>query len=339
VWAFLPTYICALLAVIPASIVRKLGRAVRQARELGNYRLGERLGEGGMGEVYRASHRLLARPAAVKLISPAQLGARDANGQQLLAERFRREASAAASLRSPHTIELYDFGVAADGTLYYAMELLDGIDLQTLVEDHGPQPPGRVIHLLRQACLSLGEAHRRGLVHRDIKPSNLMICRMGTEVDYLKILDFGLVKVETPADAKLTAPEVTAGTPAYMPPEAIDGVATLDHRADLYALGCIAYWLLCGRPVFQGSSALAILVKHGREPPPPMSGGVAPVPEDLQALVMACLEKDPDRRPGDALALEKALAACVGADAWTADHAAAWWARHRPESPDGPPPA
>ncbi|MEO8450503.1 MAG: serine/threonine-protein kinase [Gemmatimonadota bacterium] len=332
VWAFLPTYICAGLAVIPASIVRNLGRAVHQARELGNYRLEERVGGGGMGEVYRASHRLLARPAAVKLISPTQLGARDQNGQQLLSERFRREASAAASLRSPHTIELYDFGVAADGTLYFAMELLDGIDLQKLVDEHGPIPPARAVHLLRQACLSLGEAHRRGLVHRDIKPSNLMICRMGTEVDYLKILDFGLVKKQAPTDAQLTAPDMTAGTPAYMPPEAIDGVALLDHRADIYALGCVAYWLLTGRPVFQGSSALSILVKHGREQPTPLSNTVEPVGPDLERLVMRCLEKDPNDRPQDALTLEKELAACTVTAAWTPDEAVAWWAIHRPEA-------
>src|SRR6185503_7091389 len=193
-WFVFPNVIGAVLSTIPARVVRGLGRAVAEAREVGNYRLGEQIGKGGMGEVYVATHRLLARPAAVKVILPAQLGARDLAGQLEVAERFRREASAAANLRSPHTIELYDFGTAADGTLFYAMELLDGLTLQALVDRFGAQQPGRVIHLLRQACLSLAEAHRMGLVHRDIKPSNLMSCRMGTEVDYLKVLDFGLVK-------------------------------------------------------------------------------------------------------------------------------------------------
>ena len=335
VWAFLPTYICAFLAVIPAQIVRRLGRQIKEAREVGSYRLEERIGAGGMGEVFRATHRLLARPAAVKLIAPGQLGGA---AQSLLLERFRREASAAASLRSPHTIELYDFGLAANGGLYYAMELLDGLDLQVLVDEFGPQQPARVVRILRQACLSLGEAHRRGLVHRDIKPSNLMVCRMGTQLDFLKVLDFGLVKMDAPADTKLTAPEVTAGTPAYMPPEAIDGVATFDHRADLYALGCVAYWLLCGRPVFQGTSPLAVLMKHGRDAPPPMLGSIVPVPDDLERLVLQCLEKDPAHRPDDALALERSLARCDLADAWTDEDAAAWWASYWPERSEAPGP-
>jgi serine/threonine-protein kinase len=329
-WMFVPTYVSAGLAVLPAHVLRKLGREVREARELGNYRLETRLGAGGMGEVWRASHRLLARPAAVKLISPAQLSARDEGGQQLLLERFRREAAAAAALRSPHTIELYDFGVANDGTLYYAMELLEGVDLNTLVRRFGTQPPARVIHLLRQACLSLGEAHRRGLVHRDIKPSNLMVCRMGTLVDFLKVLDFGLVKVEQRTDSALTAPDVAAGTPEFMAPEAIDGVRNLDQRADLYALGCVAYWLLTGRPVFEGPSPLAILVKHSREAPAPMDGGVEPVPADLEALVFQCLEKDPDHRPGDALELERALGECADARRWTRADAERWWEENLP---------
>ena len=330
VWSFLPTYICAALAVIPASIVRGLGQKAREAHELGSYRLGELLGKGGMGEVYRASHRLLARPAAVKVISAAHLG-RDNGSRDLISERFHREASAAASLRSPHTIDLYDFGVAGDGTLYYAMELLDGVDLHSMVQRHGPMEPGRAIHLLRQACLSLAEAHRRGFVHRDIKPSNLMICRMGTEVDFVKVLDFGLVKVETPLDSKITAADVAAGTPEYMAPETIDGVGTIDHRADLYALGCVGYWLLCGRPLFQGRSPLAVLMKHVNEPPPPFSGPATPVPEDLQSVLMRCLAKNPDERYGDALLLERALASCELGAAWSAEAAAAWWGLHLPE--------
>lgn len=336
-WAFIPNYIAAGLAVIPARIVRGLGQAVREARQLGNYRLEERLGAGGMGEVYRASHRLLARPAAVKVIAPQHLGLAPGGIQSLVVERFRREASAAASLRSPHTIELYDFGVVRGGSLFYAMELLDGIDLQTLVTRHGPQPPGRVIHLLRQACLSLAEAHQRGMVHRDVKPSNLMICRMGTQVDFLKVLDFGLVKVSAPGDAALTAPDVTAGTPAYLPPEAIDGVHLLDHRADLYALGCVGYWLLAGRPVFDAASPLVVLMKHARDEPPPIASDLGPVPRDLEAVIRQCLAKAPDDRPADALILEAALAACADAGSWGPSEAAAWWDAHLPACPEPAP--
>jgi serine/threonine-protein kinase len=328
-WAFAPAYICAGLAVVPATIVRRLGAAVKQARELGNYHLGERLGAGAMGEVYRASHRLLARPAAIKLMSPMQLGARDPEGQALMAERFRREAGAAASLRSPHTIGLYDFGQTADGTLYYAMEMLDGIDLQTLVDRHGPLPPARAAHLLRQACRSLAEAHRRGFVHRDIKPSNLMLCRMGTEVDYLKVLDFGLVQVRT-VDQRLTAPDVTAGTPAYMAPEAIDGVAAVDHRADLYALGCVAYWLISGRQVFRGASVIAVMMQHSRHAPPPLTSPHGPICHALESIVMRCLAKDPAERPADALEIERVLAGCAGS--WSGDQATEWWRIHLPES-------
>ena len=330
VWMFLPTYICAALAVVPASIVRRLGQAAKEAHELGSYRLGDLLGRGGMGEVYRASHRLLARPAAVKVISAAQLGAGDQGTRHLLSERFHREAAAAASLRSPHTIDLYDFGVAADGTMYYAMELLDGLDFQTLVLRHGPLEPARAVHLLRQACLSLAEAHRRGFVHRDIKPSNLMTCRMGTQVDFVKVLDFGLVKVEAPVERSLTGADVAAGTPEYMAPEAIDGVATVDHRADIYALGCVAYWLLCGRPVFQGQTALAVLMKHASHDPPPLSGSRGSISPELEAVVLRCLAKAPEDRFADAERLERALAA-TEPGCWTPDRSDAWWAIHRPE--------
>ncbi len=324
-WMILPNAVGAAMSMVPARVVRGLGRAVAEAREVGNYRLGDLLGKGGMGEVYVASHRLLARPAAVKVIAPAHLGARDVVGQLEVAERFRREASAAANLRSPHTIELYDFGTAADGTLFYAMELLDGLTLQSLVDRFGPVSPGRVIQILRQVCLSLAEAHGKGLVHRDVKPSNLMICRMGTEVDFVKVLDFGLVKATTQMGKALTGEDIAAGTPAFMAPEAIDGVHGLDHRADLYAVGCVAYWLLAGRPVFDGNTALAVLVKHGREVPPPLTGTAGPVEPDLSALMFQCLEKDPARRPADALALEAALSACRQASAWTRADSRAWW--------------
>jgi serine/threonine-protein kinase len=334
-WHVFPNAIGAVLSMVPARVVRGLGRAVAEAREVGNYRLGGQLGKGGMGEVYVASHRLLARPAAIKMISAEQLGGNNPVSSEEIAERFRREASAAANLRSPHTIELYDFGTASDGTLYYAMELLDGITLHTLVDSYGAQPAGRVIHVLRQACLSLAEAHGMGLVHRDIKPSNLMLCRMGTEVDYLKVLDFGLVKASggAPTDRQLTADHIAAGTPDFMAPESIEGVHGLDHRADLYALGCVAYWMLAGRPVFTGNTALAILMKHAREAPPPLSGTVGEVGADLQRVVFQCLEKDPARRPANALELEAALAGCAQASEWSRADAERWWAANLPLTP------
>src|SRR3954467_5373555 len=193
-WDFIPTYISAFLVVIPVKIIHRLGQQVKRARELGSYRLEEPLGKGGMGEVFRATHQMLARPAAVKLIRPELLGSSSPAAAKIMVERFRREAEAAASLRSPHTISLYDFGVASDGTFFFVMELLDGLDLETLVERFGPVPPERAVHLIRQACESLEEAHVRGLVHRDIKPSNIFTCRMGLVVDFVKVLDFGLVK-------------------------------------------------------------------------------------------------------------------------------------------------
>jgi hypothetical protein len=211
-WDFLPTYICAFLVVLPVKIIHNLGQQVRRARELGSYRLEEPLGKGGMGEVFRATHQMLARPAAVKLIRSEILGSSTPSAARVITERFRREAEAAASLRSPHTISLYDFGVSQDGTFFLVMELLDGLDLETLVERFGPVPPARAVYLLRQACESLAEAHTRGLVHRDIKPSNIFTCRMGLEVDFVKVLDFGLVKAIGDGDRQatlLTAPDST----------------------------------------------------------------------------------------------------------------------------------
>src|SRR5215212_923220 len=217
-WDFLPTYICAFLVVLPVKIIHRLGQQVRRARELGSYRLEEPLGKGGMGEVFRATHQMLARPAAVKLIRSEIIGSSSPAAAKVFTERFRREAEAAASLRSPHTINLYDFGVSQDGTFYLVMELLDGLDLETLVERFGPVPADRTVYLLRQACESLAEAHTRGLVHRDIKPSNIFTCRMGLDVDFVKVLDFGLVKAvgENSEATLLTAPDSTTGTPAYI---------------------------------------------------------------------------------------------------------------------------
>ena len=214
-----------------------------------------------MGEVWRARHRLLIRPAAIKLIRQRALGAM-AGDPELLVRRFEREARATAALTSPHTVQLYDFGVTEDGRLYYVMELLDGLDLDTLVRQHGPLPAERVVHLLRQVCSALQDAHGNGLVHRDIKPANVVVSRAGTTFDFVKVLDFGLVKLDSARSAdkdaiKLSAEGSWSGTPGYMAPEVVLGAADTDHRVDLYALGCVAYWLLTGKMVFEGENAHA----------------------------------------------------------------------------------
>jgi serine/threonine-protein kinase len=339
-----PPFLAAALAVVPAQVIRRLGREVRKARELGSYRLGALLGEGGMGEVYEATHQLLARPAAVKLIRSDYLGRVDTESAQSAIERFRREATAAAMLRSPHTIELYDFGPTGDGSFYFAMERLEGVSFEGLVQRFGPVPPERVLYLLRQACLSLAEAHAHGLVHRDIKPTNLYACRMGLEVDFVKVLDFGLVKERLPeaeAALKLTAADALTGTPAFMAPEAALGDPDIDHRVDIYALGCVAYWMLTSQLPFNAANTIQMLYKQANErPKPPSAGAQQSVPAAVDALVLDCLAKAPGDRPGDALKLIERIDACTGMEPWTGSRAQAWWERHLPASvPLTPPPS
>jgi len=328
-WLILPGYVCAALAVVPANVIRGLGKQVTRARELGSYQLEEQIGKGGMGEVYRAKHRLLARPAAVKLISPAALRGASPDENRIVIERFRREAEAAATLRSPHTIELYDYGVAEDGTFYYVMELLDGIDFQQLVAQHGPLPPERVIHLISQACDSLGEAHLAGLVHRDVKPSNILACRMGLAADYVKVLDFGLVKHDakhSSNEVEITSAGAVSGTPAYMAPESVSGIGAVGPAADVYALGCVAYWLLTGHTVFKAANATMMMMQHVTNAPvPPSLKAPHPVPRDLEEIVMRCLAKDPAERPSDAAVLAEMLSRCRVALPWTDSRAHEWW--------------
>jgi eukaryotic-like serine/threonine-protein kinase len=343
-WNFLPTYICAFLVVIPVKIIHGLGQQVRRARALGSYRLEEPLGKGGMGEVFRATHQMLARPAAIKLIRPEIIGSSTPTAARVITERFRREAEAAASLRSPHTISLYDFGVSQDGTFFLVMELLDGLDLETLVERYGPVPPERAVHLLRQACESLAEAHARGLVHRDIKPSNIFTCRMGLDVDYVKVLDFGLVKSiddEGREATLLTAPDATTGTPAYIAPEVIRGDRAPDHRVDIYTLGCVGYWLLTGRLVFQAPNAIQLMFQHANtQPTPPSERSELEIPAALDQVILSCLAKLPEDRPQSAGELSRLLATAVPAAEWNEEQAHRWWDRHHPEAagvrlPDG----
>lgn len=333
-WDFLPTYICAFLVVIPVKIIHSLGQQVRRARELGSYRLEEPLGKGGMGEVFRATHQMLARPAAVKLIRSEIIGSSTPAAARVITERFRREAEAAASLRSPHTISLYDFGVAQDGTFFLVMELLDGLDLETLVERYGPVPPDRTVHLLRQVCASLAEAHTRGLVHRDIKPSNIFTCRMGLDVDFVKVLDFGLVKAMGDGDREatmLTAPDATTGTPAYIAPEMVRGDRVADHRVDIYTLGCVGYWLLTGRLVFQAPNAIQLMYQHANATPvAPSQRSELEIPAVLDRVILSCLAKHPEDRPQCALELSHLLAAAVPESSWNQERAHRWWDRHHP---------
>ena len=316
-------------AVVISTVVTQLGRHVAKAREMGSYQIGELLGRGGMGEVYRATHRMLARPAAIKLIRPEMLGGPDDSSGQLAVKRFTREAEAAANLRSPHTVEVYDFGVTDDGTFYLVMEMLDGLDLQTMVQQHGPLPEQRVIHILRQVCDSLQEAHVRGLVHRDIKPANIHVGRVGLVHDFVKVLDFGLVKPMShrgDGDSLKTAAGLTPGTPAYMAPEIL-GDGPVDGRADIYALGCVAYYLLTGKLVFDAENPMQMIVRHATvEPVAPSRRTEMPVSQSMDNIVLYCLAKEPNERMPSASQLHRALGE-IECEAWSEEDAASWWKR------------
>jgi serine/threonine-protein kinase len=322
-----PNYLLLGVAVVISQVVTRLGQQVARERELGSYLLGELLGRGGMGEVYRATHRMLARPAAIKLIRPEVLAVGDREATQLAIARFRREAQAAANLRSPHTVELYDFGVTEDERLYFVMEFLEGMDLESLVGQHGPVPGRRVAHILRQVCESLEEAHASGLVHRDIKPANIHVGRVGLRYDFVKVLDFGLVKSVAGGNDEhslATAAGLTPGTPAYMAPEMALGEA-VDGRADLYALGCVAYYLLTGQRVFEAENAFQLIAKHLQEVPVPPSQRTGLLVEPpLERLVLDCLAKSPEGRPQSAAELDRMLGE-TGMQPWTEEEARQWW--------------
>ena len=316
------------MAAITSRTLYHLRRSVREANELGQYALEEKLGTGGMGEVWRARHRLLVRSAAVKLIRPELLMSADTDPEVVL-RRFEREARATAALQSPHTVQLYDFGEAEDGTLFYVMELLVGIDLETLVTRFGPVPPERAVHILKQVCHSLDEAHQNGLTHRDIKPANIFVTGTGTERDFVKVLDFGLVQLRPMRAGNgdgLTTEANVACTPAYAAPEIARGEASYDHRVDIYSLGCVAYWLLTGQRVFEGTTVMQLLIDHASTPPPrPHTRTELPIPPDLEQLIMECLEKDPGRRPADAHLLAQRLTTCRLPEQWTPERAERWW--------------
>ncbi len=319
----------AAVAIYGSHKISELRRQAFAARKLGQYRLKQRLGSGGMGEVYLAEHVLLKRPCAVKVIRPEQAG-----DQKTLA-RFEREVQATAMLTHGNTVEVFDYGHAEDGTFYYAMEYLPGPNLEELVAHHGPLPAERAVYLLRQACSALGEAHGLGMVHRDLKPSNLIACERGGIHDVIKLLDFGLVHSASLGkhDTRLTQEGSVAGTPAYLSPEQARGSDDLDARSDIYSLGAVAYFLLTGRPPFVGGTAMDVIVAHLSQTPAPLAEYRAGLPADLQAIIARCLEKEPSKRFADAEGLERALAACSCACRWTAQDAAAWWQQH-PESPE-----
>jgi serine/threonine-protein kinase len=329
-----------MLSTATSVVIYGLRRRVRDAEQLGQYRLEEKVGEGGMGTVYRASHAFLRRPTAVKLLPPERAGAENIR-------RFEQEVQLTAQLRHPNTITIFDYGHTADGLFYYAMEYVDGLTLSDLVSRTGPLPAGRVVHLMRQAASALAEAHGVGLVHRDIKPGNIMVHLLhphGAEGDFVKVLDFGLVKeVGGEAGIELTNASNLAGTPLYMAPESLTSPEAVDGRADLYALGCVTYYLLTGTHVFGGDNIVEVCGHHlHTTPEPPSSRLGRSISADLEDLVMCCLRKDPAERPSNALELEQRLLGCADVPAWTHEDAKAWWAAHgqrapgAARSPDGP---
>ncbi len=303
-----------------ARTLSRLRRQVVEARKLGQYRLQRRIGCGGMGEVYLAEHQLLKRPCAVKLIRPCA-----ATDSRALA-RFEREVRLTATLSHPNTVDVYDYGRAEDGTYYYVMEYLRGLSLAELVERHGPLPPERTVYLLRQVCGALREAHAAGLIHRDLKPSNIFAARRGGMEDVAKLLDFGLVRpAATVGAAHLSAEGQIVGTPQYMSPEQARGAHELDERSDIYSLGAVAFYLLTGRPPFEGDDGISVLIAHARDPVTPPSQIRPSIPEDLEQVVLRCLAKDTAERFEDAERLERALAGCACAQDWDQDRAAHWW--------------
>lgn len=337
---YLANYTSAIVAILPSQVFQGLGRRLREARELGNYELIRRLGRGGMGEVWLARHRLLARPAAVKLISTETLGASSALETQAILRLFEQEAQATAALSSEHSVRLFDFGATDDGSFYYVMELLAGRDLESLVREFGPIPTERALYLLRQVCASLAEAHMKGLVHRDIKPANIFVCHIGLEYDFVKVLDFGLVqgKVQGRATTDVVrrptgGTDRVRGTPGYMAPEVILQ-RSVDRRADVYGLGCVAYFMLTGQDVFHRNTRnqTEALLDHVHASPVRPSALVdLPIPQGVDALVLACLEKDPDKRPQDATEILTLMDDCHMAGGWSSERAQEWWLAHLPD--------
>ncbi len=309
------------IAALASNLNLSLRRTSYDASKLGQYDLHEMIGSGGMGEVYRATHSLLKRETAVKMIRA------EASGKDVL-NRFEREVRQTSRLTHPNTIAIFDYGHTANGVFYYAMELLDGADLRRIVEYDGPLPAGRVIHILEQACGALSEAHKKGMVHRDVKPANLMLCERGGVPDVVKLLDFGLVRDFSAAmGSKRREDKMLAGTPETMPPEVMYPDA-VGPRSDLYSLGCVAYYMLSGQPVFKGKDTRSLIRMHQSVHPEQLTERNPDVPQDLAKLVHRCLAKSMDQRPNDAAGLRDELLRCADAGSWTTDDATVWWKAH-----------
>jgi serine/threonine-protein kinase len=328
---FLPDLLAAAWSLLLSRYVYGMGHALGTARRMGYYELTERVGHGGMGEVWRAKHRMLARPAAIKVIAPEALG----HGGDLtstLIRRFEREVQTTATLQSQHTVQVYDFGVTEDGALYYVMEYLEGLNLQTMIESYGPIPPERAVHFLLQMLESLDEAHRAGLVHRDIKPANIIAGKYGVHYDFIKLLDFGLARCVENTHSTGTVFPMVAGTPAFMAPESALNTQNADVRSDLYAVGAVGYWMLTGRLLFEeGLSDFETLMEHiNNVPVPPSQKSETPIPPELDRIIMACLEKNPNDRPQTAAELMARLKAIPLASTWAPERAEHWWQAHRP---------
>jgi len=334
IWIF-PILVAVVWSFLFNKRLFRMHQASQKAEDMGSYQLDFLLGKGGMGEVWRARHKMLQRDAAIKIIRPEILANQGGRQAETLRKRFEKEAKATASLRSPHTVALFDFGMSRDQSFYYVMELLDGVDLQTMVERFGPMHPGRVARVITQICDSLEEAHRQGLVHRDVKPTNLVLCRLGMNYDFTKVLDFGLVKTlqSSGATTLMTMEGQATGTPAYMAPEVAMGAENVDQRADLYGLGCVAYFLLTGQLVFNEPTPTALALAHVQKVPVPPSQRVeTAIPASLEALILQCLEKEPEKRPRSAQELARAIEAATDIPAWGREEATRWWTLHLPET-------
>jgi serine/threonine-protein kinase len=319
--------IAAVLAGYGAYLANTMRVRAREARQFNQYRLRDKIGGGGMGEVYLAEHRLLKRACALKVIRPERAG----DPRSL--ERFEHEVRATAQLSDPNIVEVYDYGRTEDGTFFYVMEYLHGLSLDDLVNRHGPLPPGRVIYLLRQACQALAEAHAAGLIHRDLKPANIFAAQRGRRYDFVKLLDFGLVElVAAQRESGPSLKRTVIGSPQYMAPEQIASDRALDHRCDLYALGGVAYTLLTGRPPFAGDTPSQLTNAHVHDPVVPPSQHRPDIPPDLEKVVLRCLAKNPDARFPTAEELETALSACTSANDWDARKAVGWWEKFEPPS-------
>jgi eukaryotic-like serine/threonine-protein kinase len=314
-WSTISTVVSATIAWVIYGLQQK----VRVAMELGQYTLLEKIGQGAMGTVYRARHALLRRPTAVKVLSPENAG------EQTIA-RFSREVQLTSEISHPNVVSVYDFGRSPDGAFYYAMELLDGLDLQKLVEQDGPQPPARVAFLLQQIAEGLAEAHSVGLIHRDVKPGNVVVCDHPRRPDQIKVVDFGLVKQVGDADPALSAENVIAGTPLYMAPEAITSPRSIDARSDLYAVGAVGYFLLTGEPVFPGRTVFEVVGQTLHQSvTPPSERAPGPVPSKLERVLLACLSKAKEERPASASELLQQLRACDDVPVWSREDARHWW--------------